>query len=59
MRYRLAPRRKALHFNQGATLAQLVERLIRNQQVAGSIPAGGSISSKNTPAILGIPTVSD
>jgi hypothetical protein len=27
-----------------ATLAQLVERLIRNQQVAGSIPAGGSIS---------------
>ena len=25
-----------------ATLAQLVERLIRNQQVAGSIPAGGS-----------------
>ena len=29
-----------------ATLAQLVERLIRNQQVAGSIPAGGSIFSK-------------
>jgi hypothetical protein len=28
-----------------ATLAQLVERLIRNQQVAGSIPAGGSISN--------------
>jgi hypothetical protein len=28
-----------------ATLAQLVERLIRNQQVAGSIPAGGSIAS--------------
>ena len=28
-----------------ATLAQLVERLIRNQQVAGSIPAGGSIES--------------
>ena len=27
-----------------ATLAQLVERLIRNQQVAGSIPAGGSSS---------------
>ena len=26
-----------------ATLAQLVERLIRNQQVAGSSPAGGSI----------------
>jgi hypothetical protein len=28
-----------------ATLAQLVERLIRNQQVAGSIPAGGSRKS--------------
>jgi hypothetical protein len=28
-----------------ATLAQLVERLIRNQQVAGSIPAGGSKES--------------
>jgi hypothetical protein len=28
-----------------ATLAQLVERLIRNQQVAGSTPAGGSIKS--------------
>ena len=27
-----------------ATLAQLVERLIRNQQVASSILAGGSIS---------------
>ena len=27
-----------------ATLAQLVERLIRNQQVAGSTPAGGSIN---------------
>jgi hypothetical protein len=27
-----------------ATLAQLVERPIRNQQVAGSIPAGGSIN---------------
>src|SRR5450755_3662223 len=26
-----------------ATLAQLVERLIRNQQVPGSIPEGGSI----------------
>ena len=25
-----------------ATLAQLVERLIRNEEVAGSIPAGGS-----------------
>ncbi len=30
-----------------ATLAQLVERLIRNQQVAGSIPAGGSIPFNN------------
>ena len=30
-----------------ATLAQLVERLIRNQQVAGSSPAGGSIFSIN------------
>jgi hypothetical protein len=28
-----------------ATLAQLVERLIRNQQAAGSIPAGGSMFS--------------
>jgi hypothetical protein len=34
--------------DQRATLAQLVERLIRNQQVAGSIPAGGS-SMKPTP----------
>jgi hypothetical protein len=32
-----------------ATLAQLVERLIRNQQVAGSIPAGGSIFSASYP----------
>ena len=29
-----------------ATLAQLVERLIRNQQVAGSSPAGGSTKNK-------------
>ena len=29
-------------FDTNATLAQMVERLIRNQQVAGSIPAGGS-----------------
>lgn len=28
-----------------ATLAQLVEHLIRNEEVAGSIPAGGSIFS--------------
>jgi hypothetical protein len=33
---------KLLQSNGNATLAQLVERLIRNQQVAGSIPAGGS-----------------
>jgi hypothetical protein len=31
-----------------ATLAQLVERLIRNQQVAGSIPAGGSTFFNNS-----------
>jgi hypothetical protein len=30
-----------------ATLAQLVERLIRNQQVASSILAGGSIFSNS------------
>lgn len=28
-----------------ATLAQLVEHLIRNEKVAGSIPAGGSMDS--------------
>ena len=37
---RRAPRFKP---PRNATLAQLVERLIRNQQVAGSTPAGGSI----------------
>ena len=31
-----------------ATLAQLVERLIRNQQVAGSTPAGGSSISQKS-----------
>ena len=36
-------RGRALYYGVRATLAQLVERLIRNQQVAGSIPAGGSI----------------
>jgi hypothetical protein len=35
-------RRKLLLSKAKATLAQMVERLIRNQQVAGSIPAGGS-----------------
>ena len=39
-----------LEFEVRATLAQLVERLIRNQQVAGSIPAGGStLTPSNTP----------
>jgi hypothetical protein len=33
--------RKSLK-NKVATLAQLVERLIRNQQVSGSSPEGGS-----------------
>jgi hypothetical protein len=36
-----------------ATLAQLVERLIRNQQVSGSIPEGGSIPSLTSGFILG------
>jgi hypothetical protein len=36
---------RVVMINGWATLAQLVERLIRNQQVAGSIPAGGSIKS--------------
>jgi hypothetical protein len=36
---------RLLQFKGQATLAQLVERLIRNQQVAGSIPAGGSNNS--------------
>ncbi len=31
----------------GATLAQLVERLIRNQQVVGSNPTGGSMVLKD------------
>ncbi len=31
-----------------ATLAQLVERLTRNEQVAGSIPAGGSNGGRAT-----------
>jgi hypothetical protein len=37
-------------FHWRATLAQLVERLIRNQQVASSILAGGS----KTPIKLGV-----
>lgn len=36
------PSRVSCGSERQATLAQLVERLIRNQQVAGSIPAGGS-----------------
>ena len=36
-----------------ATLAQLVERLIRNQQVAGSIPAGGSILFRHLQTVAG------
>jgi hypothetical protein len=39
---------KLLQLKLHATLAQLVERLIRNQQVAGSIPAGGSSSKSIT-----------
>ena len=35
-----------------ATLAQLVERLIRNQQVAGSSPAGGSRIPLKTKSFL-------
>ena len=31
----------------GATLAQLVEQLIRNQQVVGSNPTGGSSKIKD------------
>jgi hypothetical protein len=38
-----------------ATLAQLVERLIRNQQVAGSIPAGGSKFSVTNRGLKNIP----
>jgi hypothetical protein len=41
-------RRNLLESKARATLAQLVERLIRNQQVAGSIPAGGSKTSLET-----------
>jgi hypothetical protein len=37
-----------------ATLAQLVERLIRNQQVAGSIPAGGSSFLNYSPIGAGV-----
>ena len=40
-------------FFRKATLAQLVERLIRNQQVAGSIPAGGSSQIKPSHAPTG------
>ena len=41
-RMRSAVRSQIVIMERHATLAQLVERLIRNQQVAGSIPAGGS-----------------
>lgn len=34
---------QVVKIEQQATLAQLVERLIRNQQVSGSSPEGGSI----------------
>lgn len=37
-----------------ATLAQLVEQLIRNQQVAGSIPAGGSTWFCKAPKFAGL-----
>jgi hypothetical protein len=37
--------RQVVKIDQQATLAQLVERLIRNQQVSGSIPEGGSMFS--------------
>ncbi len=36
---------KIIQFNIYATVAQLVEQLIRNQQVAGSSPASSSINS--------------
>ena len=38
-----------LSFPAGATLAQLVEQLIRNQQVVGSNPTGGSKILGSTP----------
>ncbi len=34
-----------------ATVAQLVEQLIRNEQVAGSNPVGGSLSSGSLSAV--------
>jgi hypothetical protein len=42
-----------------ATLAQLVEQLIRNQQVAGSNPAGGSNKSLDKAADLVQAALSD
>jgi hypothetical protein len=50
MRYTVRPSENRLDFARGgallrdanfATVAQLVEQLIRNQQVSGSIPLGG------------------
>ena len=35
-----------------ATLAQSVEQLIRNQQVVGSNPTGGSIKANKNPIII-------
>ena len=37
-----------MHYGTDADVAQLVEQLIRNEQVTGSIPAIGSISNKQT-----------
>src|SRR6185437_3605672 len=45
-------RAELLELKLRATLAQLVERLIRNQQVAGSTPAGGSSLKSIFPFIL-------
>src|SRR5580692_7917721 len=40
-----------------ATLAQLVEQLIRNQQVAGSNPAGGSRKSNRFNKVFNLDTL--
>ena len=41
----LSKRLEVIAMRQDATLAQLVEQLIRNQQVVGSNPTGGSRKS--------------